>query len=96
MCSAQFSDVVLLIDITWEIISTDLVAFLRSANIPYVHVDVTIRPFVRAFFKFIKHTDTHDVAMIFQNEKGKLNKFFSANSSLVVPIDTKFSFHRTI
>lgn len=49
----------------------DLVNFLRSSNIPYVHVDVTIRPFVRAFIKFIQYTDTHDVAMIFQNEKGE-------------------------
>lgn len=52
----------------------DLINFLRSTNIPYVHVDVTIRPFVRAFFKYIKYTDTHDVAMIFQNEKGKMNE----------------------
>lgn len=54
----------------------DLINFLRSTNIPYVHVDVTIRPFVRAFLKFIQYTDTHDVAMIFENEKGRESDFF--------------------
>lgn len=48
----------------------DLINLLRSTNIPYVHVDVTVRPFVRAFIKFIQYTDTHDVAIIFENEKG--------------------------
>lgn len=71
MCSTLSSEMVLIIDITWNIVSMDLVNFLRSSNIPYVHVDVTIRPFVRAFIKFIQYTDTHDVAMIFQNEKGE-------------------------
>lgn len=70
VCSTLSTDVVLIIDITWEIVSMDLINFFRSTNIPYVHVDVTIRPFVRAFIKFIQYTDTHDVAMIFQNEKG--------------------------
>lgn len=74
VCLTPTAEVVLIIDITWEIVSMDLINFLRSTNIPYVHVDVTIRPFVRAFFKYIKYTDTHDVAMIFQNEKGKMNE----------------------
>lgn len=70
VCSTLPTEVVLLIDITWDIVSMDLINLLRSTNIPYVHVDVTVRPFVRAFIKFVQYTDTHDVAMIFQNEKG--------------------------
>lgn len=70
VCSILSSEVVLIVDITWNTVSMDFVTLVRSANVPYVHVDVTIRPFVRAFFKFIRYTGTHDVAMIFQNEKG--------------------------
>lgn len=77
MCIGQSAEVALIIDITWDIISMNLINFLRSTNIPYVHVDVTIRPFVRAFFKYMKYIDSRDVAMIFENEKGKtqLKKF---------------------
>lgn len=62
-----------MIDITWDPVWLELTNLLRSTNVPYVHVDVTIRPFARAFFKFIEYTNTHDVAMIFENEKGKRN-----------------------
>lgn len=70
MCSFLSSGVVLLVDITWNPVWSELTSLLRSSNIPYVHVDVTIRPFVRSFLRFIETIDTHDVAMIFQNEKG--------------------------
>lgn len=75
VCSSLLSETVLVVDITWNILSMDFVNLMRSTNIPYVHVDVSIRPFVRAFIKFIQYTDTRDVAMIFQNEKGETNAF---------------------
>lgn len=63
---------VLFIDITWNQVWPEFINLLRRENIPYIHIDVTIRPFVRAFFKFTDFTNTHDVAMIFQNEKGEI------------------------
>lgn len=42
---------------------------IRSKNAPYVRLDVSIRPFVRALLRFIEHTDTHDLAMVLRNEK---------------------------
>lgn len=62
-----------------------LVDILRAANAPYVHIELTNRPFLRAFFKFIEHTGTHDAALIFSDERGTAlmddvlwsrNKFF--------------------
>lgn len=64
-----------MIDVTWDLVWPDLMNFLRSSAVPYVRVDVSIRPFARSFFKFIEYTDTHDVAMIFQNEKGNVRIF---------------------
>lgn len=59
-----------MIDTTWDPTWPVLINLLRSVDLPYIHVDVSIRPFARAFFKFIEFTGTSDVAMIFQNEKG--------------------------
>lgn len=64
------SGVILVIDITYDTVWPELVNILRSANIPYINVDVTIRPFVRSFLKYVEFTNTNDVAMIFQSEKG--------------------------
>lgn len=72
VCSFLSSGIVLVIDITWDPVWPELISLLRSSSIPYIHVDVTIKPFTRAFFKFIEFTDTHDVALIFQNEKRKI------------------------
>lgn len=71
VCSFLSSGVALVIDITWNPIWPELISVLRASSIPYVHVDVSIRPFVRSFFRFIETIDTHDIAMIFQNEKGR-------------------------
>lgn len=71
VCSILSSSVALIIDISWDPLWPELTNILRSANIPYIRVDVTIRPYTRAFLKFVEFTDTHDVALIFENEKGK-------------------------
>lgn len=75
VCSTLSSGVSLVIDITWDPVWPDLVNQLRSSNVPYIHVDATIKPFARTFFKFVEFTDTRDVAMIFQNEKGEHGRF---------------------
>lgn len=77
VCSILSSGVVIVFDITWDPVWPELTNFLRSSSVPYVHVDLTIRPFARAFFKYVQYTDTHDVAMIFQNEKGEMRKIHS-------------------
>lgn len=59
-----------MIDTTWDPTWPELINLLRSVDLPYIHVDVSIGPFARAFFKFVEFTGTSDVAMIFQNEKG--------------------------
>lgn len=60
----------LLIDITWDMAWPQLFEMLKSANVPYVRLDASIKPFARTFFKYLEYTETYDVAMIFQNEKG--------------------------
>lgn len=70
VCALLSSGLVVLVDITWDPVWPELYNFLRTTNVAYVHIDVTIKPFTRAFFKFIEFTDTHDCAMIFQNERG--------------------------
>lgn len=59
-----------MIDITWDPVWNELIDLMRSKNIPYIHIDITIKPFARAFFKFIESINTFDVAMVLQNEKG--------------------------
>lgn len=49
---------------------------MRSRNIPFVRVDISIRPFVRAFIRFIEHTNTNDAAIIFNSEKEQLEGIY--------------------
>lgn len=70
VCKVLSSGVVLVIDITWDPTLYDVIGSLRANNVPYIHIDISIKPFARAFFKFIDYINSYDVAMILQNEKG--------------------------
>lgn len=59
----------MVVDVTWSAPWPDMMNEIRSKNAPYVRMDVSIRPFVRALLRFIEFTDTHDLAMILRNEK---------------------------
>lgn len=76
VCQKLSSGIILLIDITWDDVWPQFTDLINGANIPYVHVDVTVKPFVRNFFKYLEYTGTYDVAMIFQNEKGSQTPTF--------------------
>lgn len=65
-----------MIDITYDSVWNGLIDLMRSKNTPYIHIDITIKPFARTFFKFIESINTYDVAMILENEKG-MNKRLS-------------------
>lgn len=71
VCSRLSAGVTLIVDITSDLVAPNIVQLIRSSNIPYVHVDITIRPFVRAFFKFVEYNKVNDVGLIFSNEEGK-------------------------
>lgn len=60
-----------MLDFTWDNPWPNVINSLRSSKIPYLRIDTSIRPFVRAFLRFVREIDTHDVGLIFQNEKGK-------------------------
>lgn len=84
MCKTLSSGVLLVIDITWDPTWYDLIGSLRAKNVPYIHIDISIKPFARAFFKFIDYIGSYDVAMVLQNEKGENSlpeKNFSLNFS---------------
>lgn len=70
VCQRILNEFSLIIDITYEPMFPTLVENLRAANAPYVHVELTNRPFLRAFLRFIEHTGTHDAAIIFNDERG--------------------------
>lgn len=70
VCQRLSSGLVLFIDITWDNVWPPLIDMLNGANVPYIHLDLSIKPFARTFFKYLQYTGTYDVAMIFQNEKG--------------------------
>lgn len=72
VCQRISNEFSLVIDVTYEITWSSLVDILRAANAPYVHIDLTNRPFLRAFLKFIEHTRTFDAAIIFNDERGML------------------------
>lgn len=71
VCTRISSDFSLIIDVTHDMAWPSLVDILRAANAPYVHIELTNRPFLRAFLKFIEHTGTYDAALIFSDERGK-------------------------
>lgn len=71
VCSRISSDFSLIIDVTYDTVWPSLVDILRAASAPYVHIELTNRPFLRAFLKFIEHTGTYDAALIFSNERRK-------------------------
>lgn len=76
-----------MIDITYDTVWPGLVEILRAANAPYVHIELTNRPFLRAFFKFIEHMGTHDAALIFSDERGTAlmnDDFRSRNMSFIL------------
>lgn len=73
VCKVLSSGVVLVIDITWDPTLNEVIGSLRANNVPYIHIDVSIKPFARAFFRYIDFINSYDVAMILQNEKGILS-----------------------
>lgn len=81
VCQKLQAGTVLLIDITWDEVWPRMIQMINGLNVPYIRLDVTIRPFARTFFKYLQYTETYDVAMIFQNEKG-LNHFRMATGPL--------------
>lgn len=73
VCKVLSSGVALVIDITWDPTINGAIGSIRANNVPYIHIDISIKPFARAFFKFIDYINSYDVAMILQNEKGILH-----------------------
>lgn len=59
----------MVVDVTWSAPWPELMNEIRVSNAPYVRLDVSIRPFVRALVRFIEHTDTHDLVLILRNDK---------------------------
>lgn len=70
VCEMISNGLTIMLDFTWENPWPNLINSLRTSKIPYLRIDVSIRPFVRAFLRFIREIDTHDVGLIFQNENG--------------------------
>lgn len=70
VCMKILNGFSLIIDVTYEMAWPRFIDVLREANVPYVHIDITNRPFLRAFLKFIQHTGTYDAALIFNDERG--------------------------
>lgn len=75
VCTRISNEFSLIIDVTYDVAWPNLINTLRAANAPYVHIDLTNRPFLRAFLKFIEHTGTYDAALIFSDERGTSNYF---------------------
>lgn len=85
VCKVLSSGIVLVIDITWDPTWYDLIGSLRANNVPYIHIDISIKPFARAFFKFIDYIGSYDVAMVLQNEKGNSAADSWEAKSLTIP-----------
>ncbi|GAB6024065.1 hypothetical protein CHUAL_008778 [Chamberlinius hualienensis] len=68
LCDYLLNGISLLLDLTWEgwihaqSISTTL-------NLPYVHLDITIKPFVQASDDFLRYRNATDAALVFLGEK---------------------------
>lgn len=45
---------------------------LSDYDIPYVHLDISIRPFVAALTKYLQAREASDAILIFQNDRGEV------------------------
>lgn len=78
VCRILSSGIILMIDITWDPVWQELIDLLRVSNVPYIHIDISIKPFIRTFLKFTEYINTRDAAIILQNEKGKITLYLTA------------------
>lgn len=69
-CKILSDGVGILIDTTWDPIWPELIGGIRDAGIPYIHVEMSIKPFVRAIILFLNEKGVFDAAFVFENEKG--------------------------
>lgn len=61
----------IVLDFTWDPVWLNIVNALRAQNLPYVRVDISIRPYVRAFIQYLQAKNIFDSALVFQDVKGK-------------------------
>lgn len=95
VCTRISNEFSLIIDVTYDVAWPNLINILRAANAPYVHIDLTNRPFLRAFLKFIEHTGTYDAALIFSDERGTSNGFFQTNQKVFITIKNHHRYQPT-
>lgn len=70
MCKALADGVAMVIDTTWDQAWPNIVDAMRAINLPYLHIELSIKPFVRAFIHYLDEKNIYDAAFIFQNSKG--------------------------
>lgn len=61
----------MVIDTTWDTAWPNAVDAMRTANLPFIHIDNSIKPFVRAFIRYLEAKSVYDSAFVFQNLKGE-------------------------
>lgn len=72
VCKALAEGIAMVIDTTWDAAWPSVIDALRAINLPYLHIELSIKPYVRAFIKYLEEKNVYDMAAVFQNSKGKL------------------------
>lgn len=71
VCKALSDGVSFVMDTTWDAAWPSAMDALRTSNLPYLHIELSIKPYVRAFIRYLEANNIFDAAFIFQNTKGK-------------------------
>lgn len=82
----------MVIDTTWDAAWPGVIDALRAINLPYLHIELSIKPYVRAFIKYLEERNIYDMAAVFKNSKGKFGGCRSASASVLnrCPYEIKY------